>query len=184
MSWLVFLGNLAKILLLDRHAKIIQVSTYLDVFLPWNLARSWQDFPCFIMFLVMAIKFHFTGQSQIRIAEPGADSYSTAFEYFHFKNFNCFIWVTQKRTLFFFVFFWFALIWIAKLPKIGNCSNIGRAMHDLSLTWKKRLVKAYSSSFLLFLKSNCIFKISLAWRLLNAKKRKTKKFIDNCDFNF
>ena len=61
MSWLVFLGNLAKILFLDSHARIIQVCTYLDVFLPCNMARSWQDFPCFIMFLIMAITFRFTG---------------------------------------------------------------------------------------------------------------------------
>ena len=61
MSWLVFLGNLDKILFLDSHAKIIQVLTYLDVFLPCNMARSLQDCPCFIMFLIMAIKFRFTG---------------------------------------------------------------------------------------------------------------------------
>ena len=64
MSWLVFLGNLAKIFFLDSHAMIIPVRTYLDVFLPCNMARSWQYFPCFIMFLVMAIKFRFTGKHQ------------------------------------------------------------------------------------------------------------------------
>ena len=62
MSCLVFLGNLATILFLDSHANIIQVCTYLDVFLQCNMARSWQDFPCFIMFLVMAVRFCFTGE--------------------------------------------------------------------------------------------------------------------------
>ena len=33
MLWLIFLGNLAKILFLDSHAKNLQVRTYLDVFL-------------------------------------------------------------------------------------------------------------------------------------------------------
>ena len=52
MSWLIFLGNLAKILFLDSHAKNLQVRTYLDVFLVSTMARSWQDLPRFIMFLI------------------------------------------------------------------------------------------------------------------------------------
>ena len=61
MSWLIFLGNLAKILFLDTHAKILQVRTYIDIILPCYMARSWQDFPRLSMFLIKAIKFHFTG---------------------------------------------------------------------------------------------------------------------------
>ena len=52
MSWLVFLGNLAKILFLDSHAKNLQVRTYLDVFLVSTMARSWQDLPRFSMSLI------------------------------------------------------------------------------------------------------------------------------------
>ena len=67
MSWLIFLGNLAKILFLDTHAKILQVRTYLDIILPCYMARSWQNFPRLSMFLIKAIKFHFTGSFLKRI---------------------------------------------------------------------------------------------------------------------
>ena len=48
-------------LFFDTHAKILQARTYLDIILPGNMARSWQDFPSLSMFLINAIKFHFTG---------------------------------------------------------------------------------------------------------------------------
>ena len=62
MSWLIFLGNLAKILFLDSHAKNLQVRTYLGVFLVSTMARSWQDLPRFSMFLPRCTKFRFTGK--------------------------------------------------------------------------------------------------------------------------
>ena len=64
MSWLIFLGNLAKIMFLDSHAKNLQVRTYLDVFLVSTMARSWQDLPRFSMFLSRCTKFRFTGQAK------------------------------------------------------------------------------------------------------------------------
>ena len=33
----------------DSHAKTIQVRTYLDVFFPCNIARSWRGLPWFIV---------------------------------------------------------------------------------------------------------------------------------------
>ena len=52
MSWLIFLGNLAKIFFLDRHTKNLQVCTCIDVFLVSPMARSWQDLPRFSMILI------------------------------------------------------------------------------------------------------------------------------------
>ena len=51
MSWLIFLGKLAKIFLLDTHAKMLQFRTHLDIILPCNMAKSWQDILWLIMFL-------------------------------------------------------------------------------------------------------------------------------------
>ena len=67
MSWLIFLGNLAKILFLDSHAKNLQVRTYLGVFLVSTMARSWQDLPRFSMFLSRCTKFRFTGECHERL---------------------------------------------------------------------------------------------------------------------
>ena len=52
MSWLIFLGNLGKILFLDTHAKILQVRTNFDIFMVSNISRSWQDLTTFSMFLI------------------------------------------------------------------------------------------------------------------------------------
>ena len=43
MSWLIFLGNLAKILFLDSHAKNVKILAYLDIILPRSMARFWLD---------------------------------------------------------------------------------------------------------------------------------------------
>ena len=59
MSWLIFLGNVAKILFLDSHAKNLQVRTYLDVFLVRTMARSWQHLPRFSTFLIKMYQVSF-----------------------------------------------------------------------------------------------------------------------------
>ena len=81
MSWLIFLGNLAKILFLDSHAKNLQVRTYLGVFLVSTMARSWQDLPRFSMFLSRCTKFRFTGNpNQVLLDMLGLSHYSPPHE--------------------------------------------------------------------------------------------------------
>ena len=57
--------------LIAMQRSYISVRTHLDVFLPCNRARSWQHFLCLIMFLIMAIKFRFTGRTEKNILLPG-----------------------------------------------------------------------------------------------------------------
>ena len=56
MSWLIFLGNLAKIFFLESQAKILQDCTILDIFTVSTLSRSWQDLTRFSMFLIKVYK--------------------------------------------------------------------------------------------------------------------------------
>ena len=52
MSWVIFLGYLAKILFFHSHAKILQIRTNLDIFMVSTMARSWQDLTRFSMFFI------------------------------------------------------------------------------------------------------------------------------------
>ena len=59
-SWRFFLVYLIKILFLEFLAKILHVRTYLDVFLPRILPRSYQDLSSFNMLLIkmFQVSFH------------------------------------------------------------------------------------------------------------------------------
>ena len=69
-SWRFFLVYLIKILFLEFLAKVLHVRTYLDVFLPRILLRSYQDLSSFNMLLIkmFQVSFHWVNaQKRMRV---------------------------------------------------------------------------------------------------------------------
>ena len=65
MSWLIFPGNLAKMLFLDIHATIFQFRTNLDIFMVSTVSRSWQYLYRFNMVLIKV--YHVTVQWEVDV---------------------------------------------------------------------------------------------------------------------
>ena len=82
-SWLIFLGNLAKILFLDTHAKIMQVRTNLDISMASTVSRCWQDLPRFSMFLIEMYQVSVHGVfPDYMLSFPGFYACMSRFSYF------------------------------------------------------------------------------------------------------